>query len=134
MSTAMSNIMLATTTMSSTRCRLYNSLAILQDRLLYCDTDSIVYSNQLRQKICHLVTCWGNSLASSHSMITSPLGFVANYSYITKNGEQCCKVGGFTLNYKNSRVINFQSMKRLLLQDPEATLYTTNSSKINRDK
>ena len=35
--------MLATTIRSSARCRLYKSLATVQNRLLYCNTDSIVY-------------------------------------------------------------------------------------------
>ena len=42
MSTTTSNIMLGKP-MSFARCRLYKHLPAVQDRLLYCDTDSIVY-------------------------------------------------------------------------------------------
>ena len=37
-----------------------------------------------------------------------------NYSFKLNSGEIFCKVRGFSLNYRNSQIVNFQSMKDTL--------------------
>ena len=37
-----------------------------------------------------------------------------NYAYRVNNGKQKCKIRGFTLNYKNSQILNFDTMKDMV--------------------
>ena len=37
-----------------------------------------------------------------------------NYAYRVINGKQKCKIRGFTLNYKNSQILNFDTMKDMV--------------------
>ena len=45
-----------------------------------------------------------------------------------------CKVRGFTLHVTNSQLINFESVKRMVLDPSETTITVTNPQKIFRDK
>ena len=58
-----------------------------------------------------------------------------NYAYKTNTNKETCKVRGFTLNFTNSQLINFESVKHLVT-DPEScqNVTGTNPSKICRDK
>ena len=134
---ATSNLILATTTTSSARCRLYKCLDIVQERAVYTDTDSIIYT-----KVPGLPNLETGTLLGE---LTSELGHLdhitlfccagaKNYAYQTLLGEEVCKVRGFTLNYCNSRIINFHSMRQLLLENPDGILVTTDKHKIKRDK
>ena len=37
-----------------------------------------------------------------------------NYAYKISDGKTHCKIGGFTLNYKNSLVLNFDTLKEII--------------------
>ena len=58
-----------------------------------------------------------------------------NYAYKTNKNKETCKVRGFTLNYTNSKLINFESVRHIVT-DPEhcKNIVVTNPSKICRDK
>lgn len=59
-------------------------------------------------------------------------GGAKNYSFRLDNGDESCRIRGFTLNYKNSKVINFDAIKDMVLYGKEgATL--VNPHKITRD-
>lgn len=64
-----------------------------------------------------------------------------NHAYVTKQGKQCCKVRGFTLNVRGSSVLNFGPMRDLVLneildreedEEEETTLMLNNPHKIVR--
>lgn len=62
------------------------------------------------------------------------LGGAKNYAYKTEKEETCCKVRGFTLNFKNSQLINFESIKSLVCSmDHDAMISIENPSKIVRE-
>ena len=44
-------------------------------------------------------------------------GSAKNYGYLTKQGKSCCKVRGFTLNYRGSRYLNYEVMKQNVLEE-----------------
>lgn len=50
----------------------------------------------------------------SNSFFPIFTGGPKNYTFTTAKGETCCKVRGFSLNYKNSDIINFESMRELI--------------------
>ena len=58
-----------------------------------------------------------------------------NYGYKTNKNKETCKVMGLTLNYTNSQLINFESVKHIVT-DPKScpNITVTNPSKICRDK
>lgn len=62
------------------------------------------------------------------------LGSAKNYVYNTEKGKTCCKVRGFTLNYKNSQLTNFESIKSIVCSmDHDAMVSIENLSKIVRE-
>ena len=95
------NIFVACFTTSYARLELYNALDILQQRVLYFDTDSIIYT----QKPAESLILTGNYLGEFTNELDEGdhiTEFVAagpkNNAYKAKEGKQCCKVSGFTLN------------------------------------
>lgn len=53
---------------------------------------------------------------------------------MTATGKISCKVRGFSLNFRNSKLINFEAMKSLVENmDTEKTIEVENPSKIARD-
>ena len=76
-----------------------------------------------------------------------------NYAYTTFTGKQTCKIRGFSLNYTNSQLLNFGSVRDMVSnvqpenpntynkrkreddkQPSDNTIVVTNPSKISRDK
>ena len=61
-----------------------------------------------------------------------------SYAYITSDGKSCVKVKGFRLNYKNSQIINFDSIKELIFKftnnEPARPLQTVDPHKLRRDR
>lgn len=57
-----------------------------------------------------------------------------NYAYETMSGKTCCKIRGFTLNFRNSQSLNFESIKRLVCEmDTSTTIPLLNPAKITRE-
>ena len=133
------NIFLATFTTAHARLRLYNVLDQLGERVIYYDTDSVVYVSRLGQ--------FDPPLGDFLGQLTDELGghyiteFVSagpkNYAYRMSNGECCCKVKGFSLNNTNSAKINFDTMKEEVFRfcrGEGSSGIKTSMKKICRDK
>ncbi len=56
-----------------------------------------------------------------------------SYSYLTKKGKKICKVKGFTLNYRNDKVLSFHAMKDIVLGDTRKTVTTLYPHQIKRN-
>ena len=111
------------------RLKLWSIMNRLHDRVLYHDTDSIIFSvkkgedyipplgeylGQLTNELtCKEVGCITHN-CSGHWIVEFISCGPKNYTYRLNTGEIVCKVRGFSLNYKGSQVINFQSMKEAL--------------------
>jgi hypothetical protein len=107
------------------RMHLYRYLDRLQDRALYCDTDSVIYI-QPRNEPALVET--GHNLGAMTSEL-KPYEYIQkyvaagpkNYSYKTVNSmtgecKTICKVRGITLNYNASQLVNFDRMKNMILR------------------
>lgn len=76
----------------------------------------------------------GNYLGEFEFVAAKP----KNYTYNTFQGKQTCKVRGFTLNERGQKILNFKSMKDLVLneilqpEDDQCTLTLQNPHKITR--
>ena len=105
----------------------YNSLKLLEemqkigDRVLYYDTDSIIFVSKNNEYEPEL----GDYLGEFSNEIKGPNGnhiveFVSsgpkNYAYKSDNGRTFCKIKGFAVNFAASEKLNFDSMKDIVVQ------------------
>ena len=123
------NVTIAAFCTSWARLKLWSVMQRLGDRVLYHDTDSIIYSvkegeynpplgsylGQLTDELsckelgCSKENCTGHWIEEFVSCGPK------NYSFRVNTGEVVCKVRGFSLNYKSSLILNFNSMKEALV-------------------
>jgi len=126
------------------RIHLYSYLNRLQDKAIYCDTDSVIYIQPIGEP--KLVET-GDNLGQMTSEL-KPNEIISevvcagpkNYAYRTINsstGESStiCKVRGFTLNYSASQLVNFGKMKDMIVSmDDTQTVTVRTSNKIKRKR
>ena len=110
------------------RLELWNIMNSLGNRVLYHDTDSIIFSvsdndsyipelgdylGQLTNELsCKEIGCRGCD--EGHWKTEFVSCGPKNNSFKLNSGQIMCKVRGFSLNYRNSQIVNFQSMKDTL--------------------
>ena len=143
------NIFLATFTTCWARLELYKVLDKLGRRVLYFDTDSIIYVSrpgqydpplgdylgELTSELgCGDVGCKDNTCDGEHWITELISGGPKNYAYCTNNDHTTCKVRGFTLNHKNAQLVNFNTIKELIVDSAMEFITITNPSKISREK
>lgn len=139
------NVCIAAYVTTQARLKLYNYLEQLEDRVLYYDTDSVIYI--ARDGEWDVPT--GNFLGDmtdeleeygAGSYITEFVsGGPKNYSYkvhSTQDNQEhvVCKVKGLCLNYAASKLVNFDSIKELVLKDSGTDSILVTSDNIERTK
>lgn len=112
------NIAVASYTTAYARLRLYEALEILNQRVLYMDTDSVVFTDNLDDPSPLIVGPFLGDLTDeldgetiTEFTSTGP----KSYAYKTTGDKEVCKIKGFTLNFKTSQVLNFEALKDLVL-------------------
>ncbi|KAK3107046.1 hypothetical protein FSP39_005868 [Pinctada imbricata] len=147
------NIFIAVFTTAHARLKLYEELERLGERVLYFDTDSIIYVTDVTKQeyvpvtgdflgdltnevTCKETKCRNKNCTSEHFITQFVSAGPKNYAFLTDNGFHCCKIRGFTLNYENAKTLNFHVMDRMLGRYPEHRdqVYIRNKSKITRCK
>ena len=133
--TPQSNIVVAAFTTCWARLKLLDVLHTIDRKCLYFDTDSVIYVDDgtvdipLGDYLGELT----DELDGDH--ITEFVsGGPKNYAFITSSGNTTCKVKGFTLNYINSQVMNFDVMRDLVLYRPTDKVSMPKASEIRRNK
>ena len=122
------NIFIACFTTCWARLRLYDALDMLGDRVLYYDTDSIIYVENLDDPEEQQPEL-GDYLGDFTNELKPPTDYIVefasagpkNYGYVTAAGKKECKVKGFSLNTEGSRYINYQLLRdnvKLEIQQP----------------
>jgi len=120
------------------RLELYKVLKKLDRRILYFDTDSMIYTVREGDYIPKL----GNYLGELTNEIDSSDGnfieeFVSagpkNYAYRTDKGVTKCTVKGFALNNLTKLKLNFDSIKQLVQEDRTQKIQV-DQLKFRRDK
>ena len=123
------NVTIAAFCTSWARLKLWSVMQKLGKRVLYHDTDSVIFSVKDGEYVPPLGTYLGQL---TDELTCKELGckkqgcsghwieeFVScgpkNYSFRVNTGEIVCKVRGFSLNYKSSLILNFESMKEALV-------------------
>ena len=145
------NVTIAAFCTSWARLKLWSEMNKLGNRVLYHDTDSIIfnvsnesdyipklgeYLGELTSELtckelnCKIENCSGHWIEEFVSCGPK------NYSYRVNTGEVVCKVRGFSLNYRNSQILNFESMKEALFawKDKTPLEILTIKTEIVRDK
>ena len=129
--------------------KLWSVMVRLGERVLYHDTDSIIFSakpgeympplgshlGELTSELeCQDVQCNG---CNQKHYITEFVGCgPKNYAYKTDNGHCVVKVRGFSLNHKTSLLVNFDTMKEALYSwlQGQPIQFDTVSTLISRNK
>ena len=149
-SSSKTNIFVAIFTTSLARLHLYSLLEKAGRSCLYYDTDSVVYAcqrdqdplptgdclGQLTNELeCKEIGCKIRGCTNTHFIETFVSGGPKNYAYKLDNGKEVCKVRGFTLNFLNSKLINFEAVKDIVLSnDREKLIPIEDTRKITRNK
>lgn len=137
------NIFIAAFTSCWARLKLYSYLDILGERVLYYDTDSVIFRQLPGQPTIPIGDFLGdmtNELDGDDYIVEFVSGGAKNYGYQTKEGKVECKVRGFTLNVRGSASLNYEVMKRNILaelDDPleeRRVVHVTNPNHFKRDQ
>ena len=141
------NIFIAIFTTSHAQLRLYSILEQLGDRVLYFDTDSIIYTSNVghweptlgdnlgdltNELSCSNISC--NGCDNEHHATDFVTAGPKNYALRTDIGSTITKIRGFSLNYTNSQLLNFESMTKVVLGEQNEQIVTVNPHKIVRQK
>lgn len=102
------------------RLKLYSELEKLNQRVLYFDTDSIIYiwkSDEYNPTLGNYLGDLTNELDEDDYIEEFISAGPKNYGYRTLNGKTKCTVKGFRLNDKTKKIINFDSIKNIVFND-----------------
>ena len=136
------NIFVACFTTCWARLRLYEALQLLGERVLYYDTDYVIYLEEPGQPSPVLGDYLGEfttELDNDNYIVEFVSGGPKNYGYKTKKGHVECKVRGFRLNSEGKTQLNYSVMRQNVLdeiqkplQKPRQTV-VTKTHQITRD-
>ena len=111
------NIVIAAFTTAYARLKLYELLDKLEERVLYYDTDSVIYIHQPGKYEPPLGKYLGeltDELDAGDYITAFFSGGPKNYAYITNNGKTETKIRGITLNHATLKKINPYVMRALV--------------------
>ena len=134
------NIVIAAFTTAYARLKLYDLLDQLQERVLYYDTDSVIYVHEPGKPEPSLGDYLGDLTDElDGDYITSFMsGGPKNYAYVTNNNKRVTKVRGITLDHATTKKLNFEVMRSLVHLhancNTEAKVTVDIPFKITRDK
>ncbi|XP_077961146.1 uncharacterized protein LOC144382995 [Gasterosteus aculeatus] len=142
------NVFIGALTTAHARLMLYDLLDKLQERVLYCDTDSIVFTSRGSDWVPPLGAYLGDltdelnsgdicGLPSEDYITEFVSGGPKCYAYNTIQGKTAVKCKGVTLNARNASVVTPQSLIGLVqayVTNHNTHTLTTVSETIRRDK
>ena len=134
------NIVIAAFTTAYARLKLYDLLDLLQERVLYYDTDSVVYVHEPGKPDPPLGDYLGDLTDELNGgyITTFISGGPKNYGYVTNTGEAILKIRGISLTYDATKTINVTTMRELIESyvdhDEQKKVTITIPYKITRDK
>ena len=134
------NVVIAAFTTAHARLKLYSVLEQLEKRVLYFDTDSIIYVSREGEFDPPLGAFLGDLTdeLDGHHITTFVSGGPKNYAYQLEDGSSSMKVRGITLNCRSTQIVNFETLKHMVrnfnpLQEGES-VQVYEPSKIVRDR
>jgi hypothetical protein len=132
------NVVIASFVTCQARLKLYEELEKLDRRVLYFDTDSIIYKKipgAYEPKLGDFLGEFTNEIDPSegNEIVEFVSAGAKNYAFKLDSGITHCKVKGFTLNFKTSKIIDFEKIKNIVSSDTLLT-ETVENNTIVRDK
>ena len=110
------NIFVACFTTCHARLKLYDALERLGERVLYFDTDSVIYleetPTQFQPVLGSYLGDFASELAKDEYIQEFVSGGPKNYGYTTNKGKVECKVRGFRLNSEGHTQLNYNVMRQ----------------------
>ncbi len=134
------NVVVAAFTTAYARLKLYDLLDLLQERVLYYDTDSVIYVSEPGKPEPSLGNYLGDLTDElDGDYITKFMsGGPKNYAYHTAKGKSETKVRGITLNHSTQQKISPEVIRALVYLhtkcEVEAKVTVNIPFKITRDK
>ncbi|XP_076840973.1 uncharacterized protein LOC143485425 isoform X1 [Brachyhypopomus gauderio] len=117
MDPGVSNVFIGVFTTAYARLELYELMDKLQRRVLYTDTDSVVFVSRDGDWMPPLSDYLGgltSELSEGDSIVEFVSGGPKTYGFRTLKGENVMKVKGLTLNYTNDKLVNLKSLTELV--------------------
>ena len=134
------NVIIAAFTTAYARLKLYDLLDLLQERVLYYDTDSVIYVHEPGKPDPPLGNYLGDLTDELNGdyITTFISGGPKNYAYVTNKGKSETKIRGITLDYAAAGKLNPNVMRGLVHLHvnchTEAKVTVDIPFKITRDK
>ena len=110
------NIVIAAFTTAYARLKLYDLLDLLQERVLYYDTDSVVFVHEPGKPEPPLGDYLGDLTDELNGdyITTFVSGGPKNYAYVTNNDKRVTKIRGITLDHATTKKLNPEVMRSLV--------------------
>ena len=110
------NIVIAAFTTAYARLKLYDLLDLLQERVLYYDTDSVVFVHEPGKPEPPLGDYLGDLTdeLDGDYITTFVSGGPKNYAYVTNNDKRVTKIRGITLDHATTKKLNPEVMRSLV--------------------
>ena len=132
---ANANVTIGGFTTSQARLHLYSYLEQLGERVLYFDSDSVVYTTEPGQASLPTGRYFGeltDELVEGDHIVKFVAAGPKNYAYETLSGQTVCKIRGFTLNFLNAHSLNLEALLDVVVNDPLCEIVVTDPNKIVR--
>ena len=135
-----SNVVVASFVTAQARLKLYDILKKLNERVLYFDTDSIIYEHKpelWNPTIGDRLGEWTDEVPGARIMKFVGMGPKNyGYEYVDKDGQgkSTCKVKSLTLDYNTSQLIHFHQMLEWAKSESRKFQVTVNYNRIRKHK
>ena len=135
-----SNVVVASFVTAQARLKLYDILKKLNERVLYFDTDSIIYEHKAElwnPTIGDRLGEWTDEVPGARIVKFVGMGPKNyGYEYVDKDGQRksTCKVKGLTLDYNTSQLIHFHQMLEWAKSESRNFQVTVNYNRIRKHK
>jgi hypothetical protein len=136
------SVVLAAFTTACARIRLYTVLDILQENVLYMDTDSVIFissknSHPLEHMVGDRLGCLTDEIVEAYGEGTYITEFASggpkNYGYTISNGQECWKVKGISQTYEVCQTMSFHTIASMVTNGKADTVALM-AHLITRDK
>ena len=111
------NVVIAAFTTAYARLKLYDLLDLLQERVLYYDTDSVIYvhkPDKLDPPLGNYLGDLTNELDDNDYITSFISGGPKNYTYQTKKGKSDTKIRGITMDHSASQKLTHDVIRELV--------------------
>ena len=137
-----SNVYIATYVTAYARLKLYKAMELLDRRVCYFDTDSVVYVSETGEHILPIdnsgtLGAWAYELKKSPDDYFTEFVSCGPKTYALKSfsgKNDICKAKGFTLSFKNTLIMNFHALKDQVLHKALGGEFTVDEDEENPAK